>query len=405
MTDPWNAFVAHNAPDEDVGLRSGPLAGARLAVKDNIGVHGLPFTAGHALFARRVGAETAPAVVRLTAAGARVVGVTRTDAGGFGVTTPEVTNPRAADRIAGGSSGGSAAAVAAGQADIGLGTDTGGSVRIPAACCGVYGYKPTYGRVPTEGVWPMAPSFDHVGVMAGHLVTLRRSAEALLGQTWSEEAPPPELRVGVDRDNLAACDAPVRQDFETFLGVLKASGMPVQEVSLPESAYAAEVHGTLVLAEARRVYARWWPDCQMQLGEAARRALLAASRLDDEGIARAQEARIAMSRQAAIALANVDIVLSPTLAVLPPRRGSWTVPVNGHDTPLLSALMRETCLADLTGDPALVLPLRVGSDGPLQSLQLVTAQGRDALLFAYAKSLKRQLARAPSRVGAAAVRG
>lgn len=404
-TDPWNAFVARSAVDEDVELRSGPLAGARLAVKDNIGVQGLPFTAGQALFAQRVARETAPAVTRLTAAGARVVGVTRTDAGGFGVTTPEVTNPRAAECVAGGSSGGSAVAVAAGLADIGLGTDTGGSARIPAACCGVYGYKPTYGAVPTAGVWPLAPSFDHVGVMAGHLVTLRRSAEALLGQTWDDTAAPDGLRVGVDWDNLAACDAPVRQDFETLLQTLKTTGTTVQRIRLPESAYAAEVHGTLVLEEARRVYARWWPDCQMQLGAAARRGLLAAGRLDDEAIARAQEARIAMSRQAAIALANVDIVVSPTLAVLPPRRGSWTVAVNGQDTPVLPALMREVCLADLTGDPALVLPLRVGRDGPLLSLQLVTAQGRDALLFAYASRLKRQLTRSPCRAGADAVRG
>lgn len=404
MADPWNAFVAHSAPGEGAGLRSGPLAGARLAVKDNISVDGLPFTAGHALFARRVGTETAPAVARLCTAGARVVGVTRTDAGGFGVTTPEVTNPRFPDRIAGGSSGGSAAAVASGQADIGLGTDTGGSARIPAACCGVYGYKPTYGSVPTDGVWPLAPSLDHIGVMAGHLVMLRRSAEALMDAIWSDTVRPRTLRVGMDPENLASCDAPVRRDFETLLQVLKASGVAVQPVHTSPSAQAADVHATLVLAEARRVYARWWPDCQMQLGEAARRALLAASGVDDDAIAHADQARAAICRANARVLTEVDVLLSPTLAVLPPRRAEWTVRINGQDTPTVTALVRQNCLADLTGDPALVMPLRVGSDGPLLSLQLTAARGRDEILFAYAGHLKQMLATSSCRVGAGAAR-
>ena len=95
--------------------------------------------------------------------------MTRSDAAGFGVVTPDVKNPVWPDRIAGGSSGGSAAAVAAGLADIGLGTDTGGSTRIPAACCGLFGFKPSHGRIPLDGVWPLAPSFDVVGWMTRDL--------------------------------------------------------------------------------------------------------------------------------------------------------------------------------------------------------------------------------------------
>ncbi len=138
--DRFGAFVAFT-PDAPAG--AGPLAGLRVAVKDNIAVAGLPFTAGHPLFSDRTADTDAPAVRQLRDAGARIVGVTYTDAGGFGVTTPVVKNPAAPGRTVGGSSGGSAAAVAAGLADVALGTDTGGSVRIPAACTGLVGFKPT----------------------------------------------------------------------------------------------------------------------------------------------------------------------------------------------------------------------------------------------------------------------
>jgi hypothetical protein len=131
-----------------------------------------PFTAGHPLFADRVSDADASCVQRLRAAGARIVGMTRTDAGGFGVSTPEVENPIAPGRTVGGSSGGSAAAVAAGLADAALGTDTGGSVRIPAACTGLIGLKPTRGRIATDGLWPLAPSLDHVGVIGRDLDTI-----------------------------------------------------------------------------------------------------------------------------------------------------------------------------------------------------------------------------------------
>ena len=187
--DRFGAFVAI-APDAAAG--PGPLSALRVAVKDNIAVRGLPFTAGHPLFADRIAQEDAWAVRRLREAGARIVGVTRTDAGGFGVTTPEVENPAAPGRTVGGSSGGSAAAVAAGLADVALGTDTGGSVRIPAACTGLIGFKPTRGRISNDGVWPLSPSFDHVGVIGRDLdivARTRRSCSARIRPSrWAATA-------------------------------------------------------------------------------------------------------------------------------------------------------------------------------------------------------------------------
>src|SRR5690242_1409067 len=147
----FGAFVAYAS--SKVHAADGPLAGLRVAVKDNIRVDGLPFTAGLPMYRGRVASRDATAVRLIREAGAQIVGVTCTDAAGLGVATPAVTNPASPDHIAGGSSGGAAAAVAAGDADLGLGTDTGGSVRIPAACCRIYGFKPSHGRVSTDGVW------------------------------------------------------------------------------------------------------------------------------------------------------------------------------------------------------------------------------------------------------------
>src|SRR5882672_1020705 len=186
--DRFGAFVAI-APDAGAG--AGPLSALRVAVKDNIAVRGLPFTAGHPLFADRIADGDAWAVRRLRQAGARIVGVTHTDAGGFGVTTPTVANPAAPGKTVGGSSGGSAAAVAAGLADVALGTDTGGSVRIPAACTGLIGFKPTRGRVPTDGLWPLSTSLDHVGVIGRDLDRVAATAEVLLGPDAQHDAPPP----------------------------------------------------------------------------------------------------------------------------------------------------------------------------------------------------------------------
>src|SRR5439155_5811981 len=146
-------------------------AGIRLAVKDLFDTAGIRTTYGSAIFADHVPSETAEAVRRLEAAGYADVGKANLHEFAYGVTSQNahfgtVPNPIAPGRLAGGSSGGSAAALAAGLADAALGTDSGGSIRIPAACCGIVGFKPTYDLVPLDGCFPLAPSFDHAGPMA-----------------------------------------------------------------------------------------------------------------------------------------------------------------------------------------------------------------------------------------------
>ena len=155
----------------------GSLAGLRLAVKANIEIAGARFTAGHPAFAERRGTDTAPAVRALVDAGAALLAMGATDAGGFGVTGAGVDNPVHPRRIVGGSSGGCAALLAAGRADLALGTDTGGSVRIPAACTGLWAYKPEHGAIPVAGVFPLAPRFDTVGLVARSAAVLRKAVD------------------------------------------------------------------------------------------------------------------------------------------------------------------------------------------------------------------------------------
>src|SRR5205809_69831 len=155
-----------------------PGQGIALAVKDLFDTAGLTTTYGSAIFADQVPATTAEAVRRLEAAGYANAGKTNLHEFAYGVTSMNphfgwVPNPVAPGRIAGGSSGGSAAALAAGLADAALGSDSGGSIRIPAAYCGVVGFKPTYGLVPMQGCWPLAPSFRHVGPMARTVAEVR----------------------------------------------------------------------------------------------------------------------------------------------------------------------------------------------------------------------------------------
>src|SRR3954469_24177599 len=194
MESPEGIFLA---------LPENPASGIPLAVKDLFDTAGLVTTYGSSIFAEHVPQDTAEAVRLLEAAGYADVGKTNLHEFAYGVTSMNphygwVPNPVRAGRIAGGSSGGSAAALAAGLADAALGTDSGGSIRIPAACCGIAGFKPTWGLVPLDGCFPLAPSFDHAGPMARDVPTCARMLETLVpGFTGEPLESLAEVEVGV----------------------------------------------------------------------------------------------------------------------------------------------------------------------------------------------------------------
>lgn len=382
-TDPFGAFLTY-CPDSSV--ITGPLADLTLAVKDNIAVKGQPFTAGLPLFADRIADTDAVCVRRLMEAGARFVGVTRTDAAGFGVTTPNVANPVYPGHIVGGSSGGSAAAVAAGLADIGLGTDTGGSVRIPAACCGLFGFKPTHNRIPLDGVWPLASSFDTVGLIARDLASLEATAAVLLKLPARPDPLPATLRLGLDYDRLGLCEPAITKAIERVLPLLVSDGATLHPIVLPDRKITMQAHSTLVLNESYALYDERHGDLNL-FPDLVRRAFLAAQALTPEIIAAARLTVDAAVKDFNDCCAGLDAIIVPTLPVSPPPVGTRRMTLNGREQSVVSVLVAETCLANVTGGPALSIPL-AGTHGPRASVQLLARRGHDDRMLAIARRLE-----------------
>jgi Asp-tRNA(Asn)/Glu-tRNA(Gln) amidotransferase A subunit family amidase len=397
--DPYGAFVSA-APVH--GRVDGVLTGVDFCVKDNISVKGQPFTAGHPLFAGRRGLATAPAVERLLQAGARMVGMTRTDSGGFGMTSPGVENPVLPGHTVGGSSGGAAAAVAAGLADLGLGTDTGGSIRIPAACTGLFGFKPTIGRAPTDGIWPLAPSFDHVGLLSRELHVLSAAARVLLNERQvarGRQLPSPEAAFSItpamDRALVIAIEhnAPwfAEPGIEASMRKVKLrllqAGHRLERAELPNRDELASAFGCLVLSEAREFYEHLPTKDRSKLGPAASRAL--STKFEHSDLARAKA--IASRARTAIeaCLADVDVLLSPTLFLTPPGHGKYRVNREERRVPIVHAFLAGTCFANVAGTPALAMPLEDRVAALPFSLHLTARRDRDFELFNIAERLMR----------------
>ncbi len=298
---------------------TGPLAGVPVAVKDLLETAGVRTTYGSDLFRDHVSTRTATAVLRLEAAGAIVVGKTNLHEFAWGVTSQNphwgtVANPARPGRVAGGSSGGSAAALADGLCTIALGTDTGGSIRIPAACCRVVGFKPPFGAVPTAGTFPLSPSFDTVGPMAR---TVRDCATAHVVLT-GRPVPPPRLagvRVGVlERTGV--------EDRLADLGAI------VEEVTLPRPAHDPT---PVFLAECAGTHRRWFPAQRDRYGPDLQVKLDAAQRVTAVEYFDALDGLRELRRLARTAPA-VDVVIGPTLGMEPPPDDCWEPDVRGAMT-------------------------------------------------------------------------
>lgn len=386
--DTHNAFVEQA---EIAGAPDGPLAGLRFAVKDNIAVKDQMFTAGHPLFADRRASVSASSVASLLAAGAKFVGMAQTDAGGFGASTPQTKNPVAPDRIVGGSSGGSAAAVAAGHCDFALGTDTGGSVRIPAACTGLYGYKPTFGRVPNDGVFPLTPQLDHVGIIAASLGILERSAAALLGAGLQEETATDRLRIAVELDRAGLFDPAIADELDRIAETLAADGHDVARLPVPGRENIADAHGVIVLSEAAAVYADLTEDQREALGKAAASALRHAKNLHAEEITAAWEWARAADGRLQKCFDNHDILISPTLPIAPPMVEARRIQLGGEERPVVVGMTLLTCLANLTGNPVVGFPNPLSQGLPRTGLQVLGPMQSDERLFGIAARIEADL--------------
>jgi aspartyl-tRNA(Asn)/glutamyl-tRNA(Gln) amidotransferase subunit A len=352
--------------------------GIRMAVKDLFDTADLRTTYGSAIFAEHVPEATATALTRLEAAGYATVGKANLHEFAYGVTSENphygaVPNPIAPGRVAGGSSGGSAAALAAGLAEAALGSDSAGSIRIPSACCGTVGFKPTFGLVPIDGCFPLAPSFDHAGPMARDVAGCTRMMEALAPEVRSTEVELAELRVGVVW--LDHADARVRERVEAAASLFP--GRRDVELRLPNR----RNWGPLFRREALDSHRGLFPEREEDYGDDVRISLEEAVDLTDDEVAAAERVRDSHREDAARAIEGVDLVLTPTLPVVAPRYGE------GDRT----TLTKFTSLFNLVGWPALALPCGAAEDGLPASVQLAAPSGQDALVLAAGAALEAAL--------------
>jgi aspartyl-tRNA(Asn)/glutamyl-tRNA(Gln) amidotransferase subunit A len=364
--------------DRPEGADAAP-AGRRLAVKDLFDTADLVTTYGSILFADHRPAATAEAVSRLERAGYVDVGKTNLHEFAYGVTSINphfgtVPNPLARGRIAGGSSGGSAAALALGAADAALGTDSGGSIRIPAACCGVVGFKPTYGLVPLDGCFPLAQSFDHAGPMAR---TVAGCAELMELLAPGFAAPPlelDELEVGVAWLEPAAPLVRARVEAAAALFPRRRPVAFPEPEDRPAAVFmreAADVHRELIAEH---------PDAY---GEDTRAKLERCLAVTDTEYEHDRLAREELRERAAEALENLDLVLTPTLPFVAPK-----LDLTRAET---DALTRFTYPFNALGWPALALPCGPAEDGLPASVQLAAPPGRDGRVLAAGAALEAAL--------------
>ncbi|MGY1770934.1 amidase [Blastococcus sp. SYSU D00813] len=360
------------------GHLRGPLHGVPIAVKDLIDVRGLPTRGGSAVTDDRPAAQDAPVVQRLRGAGALIVGKTATHEFAHGVTTPPTRNPWDPARIPGGSSGGSAAAVAAGQCPAALGSDTGGSIRVPAALCGVSGLRPRRGDIPTEGCLPFSARLDTCGPLAADAEDLALLYEVLAGSSCPLDQEPAGLRVGtVPVERLGEVDPEVLAAVEEAQAVLAAAGAATRPVRVPHFAAWSAARTTYVLHDFLDVHrsAGWYPGRRDRYGEEVASYLAVA-----EGITR--EARDAAVRELQrlgaellAGLHEVDVLVLPTTAIPAPTVVDSAFRADGDGrSPLVGTLMRLCGPFSWCGLAAASIPCGTTAAGLPVGLQLV---GRD----------------------------
>ena len=361
-----------------------PADGIRLAVKDLFDTAGLRTTYGSSIFAEFVPADTAAAVGRLEAAGYATVGKANLHEFAYGVTSENphygwVPNPLAPGRIAGGSSGGSAAALAAGLADAALGTDSGGSIRIPAAFCGIVGLKPTHGVVPVDGCWPLAPSYDHVGPMARDVAACAAMMRPL-AEVEAVDVELADLRVGVATPWIAECDLLVAERLR------EAAALFAGRVEIEFPIEASDDEYRLFMYEVARVHEHLFAEHSEEYGEDLARRVeraLAVTRAEADAAA---ERRRAYGETCAAIATDFDLLLFPTQPFVAPFAGQTA------DDELRARIIRFTYPFDALGWPALALPCGLAEHGLPASVQLVAPSGADALVLGAAAALERALA-------------
>lgn len=400
MTASLNAFIAADPADvarQQADLPPGPLHGLVIAVKDIIDATPYPTTGGVLGWSRTPAAD-AEVVARLRAAGAVIAGKTHTNQFAYGIDGENpalgpARNPHDPALLTGGSSSGSAAAVGAGLVDAALGTDTSGSLRVPAAWCGVWAIRPTTGSIPSAGVLPLAPTFDVVGPLARDLDTLAVVWQVIAG----DDAPlvasaPGGLRVRVLDEGVSGCTPAVAGAVEGFIAALDAAGAQIErDTASAFLARAQAQHGGVQFPEASRSLRATLGDRLDVLAPDVRQRVLAGEQHTDAEYAAALDGVAALRGEVVAALHETDMLLVPSAPMGPVPPGTPSVEVDGGPRTVREALLSRSVLFSQVGCPVLAWPLLDSGGHPVAGVQLAAAPGGDRRLVEQSLGLVRAI--------------
>jgi aspartyl-tRNA(Asn)/glutamyl-tRNA(Gln) amidotransferase subunit A len=409
-----NAFITVTADDALARARQadkeiagggylGTLHGIPLSLKDLIDCRGTPTTAGSLVRKDVIAASDAPVTERLREAGAVFVGKTNLHEFAFGTTTEDsgfglARNPHDPSRSPGGSSGGSAIAVATGMSLGTVGTDTGGSIRIPAAACGIVGLKPEWGQIPADGVVPLSRQLDHVGPLAASvadawlLYNAMRESSARVN-ALPETASLKGLRFGRPAGYLFdRLDADVEGTILKTIEFLQSKGATISDVSLPHAGDIATVYLHLVLADAAAYHARTLESRPHDYTPNVRLRLQMARYVLAEDYIRALRGKEIIAKEVDGALHGVDALICPALSIPAPPIGAAMVPVKGGTDAVRTLMLRCTQPFNISGHPAISLPCGKTPGGMPIGLQLVGHKGRTAALVQAALAVEKIVA-------------
>ena len=387
------------------GHDRGPLHGVPISIKDLLDIRGVPTTAASRVREGHVADHDAPALVHLRQAGAVFIGKTNLHEFAFGTTSEDsafgpVRNPHDPTRSPGGSSGGSAVSVATGMALATIGTDTGGSIRIPAAACGLVGLKPSLGEVSIDGVVPLSRTLDHVGPLATSVADASIVYHALLGDARTTPPVPMPihgLRLAIPRQYFCdLLDDDVRARFEGAIDRLRAAGAHVDEIQIRHAAAIAAVYLHIALGDAAAYHATTLETVPERYTPPVRLRLEMGRYIMAEDYVRALAGREVLKREVDAALAQHDAVVLPTLPIPAPPLGANSVQVGATTEPVRNVMLRLTQLFNITGHPAISIPSGQTSAGLPCGVQLVGCRMQTDALLKVALACEPQITQVPS---------
>jgi aspartyl-tRNA(Asn)/glutamyl-tRNA(Gln) amidotransferase subunit A len=390
-----NAFTY--LPEQLESAGSGILAGVPVAVKDLMRVRGMPLTAGSHAMDAEVAHSDAEVVARLRRAGAVIVGLANLHEFAYGITSDNprfgrVVNPAAPSRIPGGSSGGSAAAIAAGIVPLAIGTDTAGSIRVPAACCGIAGFKPSYDALPRDGVFDLAFSLDHVGPMGR---TVEDCAAMFAAMLDLEQVPKWTRRdlAGVKLGRLGGyfdepLDEEVRAALDEAIAAAKGDGANVATRDVEGIELASAIRFNTISAEASAYHAERLAQRAERYGEDVRVRLEIGMFVPGSWYVKAQRLRSVLAGRIEALLRESDVLVMPTMRAPARPVGEVRARIGEREYALHTAVTDFTGPFNLTGMPAISIPWSRSREGVPISLQVVGARGRDWDVLAIAQRLQ-----------------